>query len=458
MSNRDRQVLIIDDNETMLMAMSESLEREGYRVAAHTDAQQALEQFKAGPFPLVITDLRMAPLDGLAVLNAVKAQQPLCEVLLISAYGNVEKAVEAMRLGAADFLTKPFSNEELRVRVDRLFEKIEKNRQLSHLEDENRYLTEELESRYAEMIGRSPAMKRIYDLIRRVASDDSAVLIEGESGTGKELVARAIHQSGKRADKPFIRVNCGALNDNLLESELFGHEKGAFTGAIRQRKGRFELADGGTLFLDEVSEISPHLQVKLLRAVQQKEFERVGGEETLRVDIRIVAASNRKLLQEVHAGTFREDLYYRLNIIPVTLPPLRERAEDIPLLAEYFLQRLNRQKKKNYGFSDEALKRMMHYAWPGNIRELENMVERLVVISPEAVITAETIDAFLGGQPARGLAALDRLPLDEALAVYEKRRLEEALEQCGHNRSQTARTLGIKTSALYYKLEKYGLL
>ncbi|HED10370.1 MAG TPA: sigma-54-dependent Fis family transcriptional regulator [Caldithrix abyssi] len=458
MSNRDRQVLIIDDNETMLMAMSESLEREGYRVTAHTDAQQALEQFKAGPFPLVITDLRMAPLDGLAVLNAVKAQQPLCEVLLISAYGNVEKAVEAMRLGAADFLTKPFSNEELRVRVDRLFEKIEKNRQLSHLEDENRYLTEELESRYAEMIGRSPAMKRIYDLIRRVASDDSAVLIEGESGTGKELVARAIHQSGKRADKPFIRVNCGALNDNLLESELFGHEKGAFTGAIRQRKGRFELADGGTLFLDEVSEISPHLQVKLLRAVQQKEFERVGGEETLRVDIRIVAASNRKLLQEVHAGTFREDLYYRLNIIPVTLPPLRERAEDIPLLAEYFLQRLNRQKKKNYGFSDEALKRMMHYAWPGNIRELENMVERLVVISPEAVITAETIDAFLGGQPARGLAALDRLPLDEALAVYEKRRLEEALEQCGHNRSQTARTLGIKTSALYYKLEKYGLL
>ncbi len=458
MSNRDRQVLIIDDNETMLMAMSESLEREGYRVAAHTDAQQALEQFKAGPFPLVITDLRMAPLDGLAVLNAVRAQQPLCEVLLISAYGNVEKAVEAMRLGAADFLTKPFSNEELRVRVDRLFEKIEKNRQLSHLEDENRYLTEELESRYAEMIGRSPAMKRIYDLIRRVASDDSAVLIEGESGTGKELVARAIHQSGKRADKPFIRVNCGALNDNLLESELFGHEKGAFTGAIRQRKGRFELADGGTLFLDEVSEISPHLQVKLLRAVQQKEFERVGGEETLRVDIRIVAASNRKLLQEVHAGTFREDLYYRLNIIPVTLPPLRERAEDIPLLAEYFLQRLNRQKKKNYGFSDEALKRMMHYAWPGNIRELENMVERLVVISPEAVITAETIDAFLGGQPARGLAALDRLPLDEALAVYEKRRLEEALEQCGHNRSQTARTLGIKTSALYYKLEKYGLL
>ena len=458
MSNRDRQVLIIDDNETMLMAMSESLEREGYRVAAHTDAQQALEQFKAGPFPLVITDLRMAPLDGLAVLNAVKAQQPLCEVLLISAYGNVEKAVEAMRLGAADFLTKPFSNEELRVRVDRLFEKIEKNRQLSHLEDENRYLTEELESRYAEMIGRSPAMKRIYDLIRRVASDDSAVLIEGESGTGKELVARAIHQSGKRADKPFIRVNCGALNDNLLESELFGHEKGAFTGAIRQRKGRFELADGGTLFLDEVSELSPHLQVKLLRAVQQKEFERVGGEETLRVDIRIVAASNRKLLQEVHAGTFREDLYYRLNIIPVTLPPLRERAEDIPLLAEYFLQRLNRQKKKNYGFSDEALKRMMHYAWPGNIRELENMVERLVVISPEAVITAETIDAFLGGQPARGLAALDRLPLDEALAVYEKRRLEEALEQCGHNRSQTARTLGIKTSALYYKLEKYGLL
>ncbi len=458
MSLGDKRILIIDDNETMLMGMSESLNRQGYRVTACTDAEEAMEKFKAAPFPLVISDLRMAPLDGMAVLNVVKQWRPQSEVLMISAYGNVEKAVEAMKLGAVDFMTKPFSNEELRLRVDRIFERIDKNRQLHHLEDENRYLTEELASRYPEMIGRSPVMQKIHDMIRRVASEDSAVLIEGESGTGKELVARALHQSGKRADKPFIRVNCGALNDNLLESELFGHEKGAFTGAIRQRKGRFELADGGTLFLDEISEVSQRLQVKLLRAVQQKEFERVGGEKTLKVNIRIVTASNRKLLKAVQAGEFREDLYYRLNIIPISLPPLRERVEDIPLLATFFLQKLNRQMKKNLRFSEEALKSLSRYSWPGNIRELENMVERLVVISSETLISAATIEAYLGGEQARGMAVLDRLPLDEALELYEKRRVKEALEHCGYNRSKTARMLGIKTGALYYKLEKHGLL
>ncbi len=458
MNDPAREILIIDDNETMLLGMRESLQRDGYRVSAFGDPTRALSMFRDAPVPLVISDLRMEPLDGIEVLRKIKAMQPETEVLMISAYGTVEKAVRAMKLGAADFMTKPFGNEELRLRVGKIFKQIENRHRLRQLQDENRYLSEEIERRYPEMLGHSPAMKKVFELIRRAADQDSAVLIEGESGTGKELVARALHQGGKRADRPFVRVNCGALNDNLLESELFGHEKGAFTGAVKARKGRFELADGGTLFLDEIAEISPGLQVKLLRAVQQKEFERVGGEETLHVDIRIVAATNRRLMREVREGRFREDLYYRLNIIPIHMPPLRERVEDIPLLARSFLDRFNATQKKSFTFSGSALRIMQAYSWPGNIRELENMVERLAVISNTAVIDGDAVSAILTAGPRGRETVLDTMPLDKALAAYEKQRIERMYERCQRNKSKTARMLGIKTSALYYKLEKYNLL
>ncbi len=450
-------IFVIEDNHTMRLGMTESLRREGYTIQDFPGGAEALEKFKKSPAPLVITDLRMSPINGIEVLKQIKEMNPQTEILLISAYGTIEDAVEAMRLGAADFMTKPFSNDELRIRVKNLLQKIEKDRMIDRLKEENLYLQEEIAGEYERMIGNAKSIRAIFALIERIAVEESAVLIEGESGTGKELVARAIHSQSHRKNRPFVRVNCGALNDNLLESELFGHEKGSFTGALHQKKGRFELSDGGTLFLDEIGDISPAMQIKLMRVLQEKEFERVGGEKTIKVDVRIIAATNKDLSNLIAKNEFREDLYYRLNVIPIKLPALRERKEDIPLLVEHFLSRLNERRATEKKISQSGLQMLKNYNWPGNIRELENLIERLYVISPDSKISEELIAHYLVNSKQIP-KSYDNMALEDAMYAFEKNMIAQALKQANGVKNRAAKILGIRTSALYYKLEKFGLI
>jgi DNA-binding NtrC family response regulator len=450
-------IYVVEDNETMRLGMVESLRRERYQVADFDNAPAALEKFRQKPVQIVIVDLKMEPMDGLELLGHIKNIAPDIQVLMISAYGSVEVAVEAMKNGAADFLTKPFSPEELRIRVKKLAERIRQNKKIETLEEQNLLLQQDLGKHFQELIGHSKPMREVFTVIEKVAKEETSILIKGESGTGKELVARAIHARSPRKDKPFIRVNCGALNENLLESELFGHEKGAFTGAIKQKKGRFELAHEGTLFLDEIGDITPAMQIKLLRVLQEKEFERVGGEETLRVDVRIISATNQNLEQLMEEGKFREDLYYRLSVIPVKLPSLRERKEDIPLLANHFLKKFEREtRKSNYQIDSTGMDLLKQYPWPGNIRELENLMERLVVISPQPVISAELIGRHFG-KSVTHFTLLENLPLEDALYQFEKNLIQQALKDADGIKNKAAKRLGLKTSTLYYKMEKFGL-
>jgi two-component system response regulator HydG len=449
------EILIIEDNNAMRFGMSETLQREGYNVSDFADPADALDVFSKKPVLLVITDLRMDNLTGIDVLKKVKKINPPSEVIIVSAYGSVDTAVEAMHFGAADFITKPFSNEELRVRVKKIFSQICQRDKLDKLEQTNIYLNEELSRSFPDIIGNSKAMHAVFALIDKVAQGDSTILIEGESGTGKELVARAIHRKSDRADMPFVRVNCGALNDNLLESELFGHEKGAFTGAVKQRKGRFELAEGGTLFLDEIGDISLTMQVKLLRVLQEKEFERVGGEYTIKCDVRVISATNKNLQQAVSENKFREDLFYRLSVIPFTLPALRERKEDIEVLVNFFINKLAR--GRHPVISGEVMQAFKNYSWPGNIRELENLIERLLVISGDDEIELPQVAQYLG-QNVSATTNFNGLLLDEAVARFEKGLIQHAMKQANGVKNRAAKILGIRTSALYYKLEKYGLI
>jgi len=449
-------ILIVEDNSTMRLGMVETLKRDGFSVKDFSSGPEALDYVKKSPASLAIVDLKMEPMDGIEVLRQIKKLEPGTEVLMISAYGTVETAVEAIKSGAADFLTKPFSPQELRIRVQKIFEKIAQQEQIRQLQEENWLLKEEIDSPFKEIIGRSPAIRQIFKLIQQVAKEDSTVLIEGESGTGKELVARAIHRLSPRNGKPFIKINCGALNDNLLESELFGHEKGAFTGALRQKKGRFELADGGTIFLDEIGDISPALQIKLLRVIQEREFERVGGETTISVNVRIISATNQNLQQAILEGKFREDLFYRLSVIPIRIPPLRDRREDIPLLVQHFLSVMAEKRgQPPRSISEEGMALLMQYPWPGNIRELENFIERLVVTTPNSEISAAEIARYLGTQPTIH-QSYENLPLEMAVENFERNLIIQALRESGGNKSQAARKLNIKLSTLYYKLEKYG--
>jgi two-component system, NtrC family, response regulator HydG len=453
---QDSQILIIEDNNTMRFGMTETLQREGFSVSDFADPVMAVDHFKNTPSALVISDLRMDNMSGVDVLKEVKKINPASEVIIVSAYGTVDTAVEAMHLGAADFITKPFSNEELRIRVKKIFSQIYRNDKLQKLEQTNLYLNEEISRSFPEIIGKSPAMNAVFALIDKVAGGNSTILIQGESGTGKELVARAIHRKSERQEMPFVRVNCGALNDNLLESELFGHEKGSFTGAVKQRKGRFELAEGGTLFLDEIGDISATMQVKLLRVLQEKEFERVGGEETIKSDVRVISATNKNLQQAVSEGKFREDLFYRLSVIPFTLPALRERKDDIEILVDFFMDKLAK-KEKQPKISSEVMQALKSYSWPGNIRELENLIERLLVISSEDEIKLPQVVQYLGN----GVSAsnnLNGLPLDEAMGRFEKGLIQHAMKEANGVKNRAAKILGIRTSALYYKLEKYGFI
>jgi len=452
------EIIIIEDNDTMRLGIIESLKRENYKVSGFDNGPEAMDMFKS-KFPfLAIVDLKMEPMNGIEVLAKIKELNSSTEVLMISAYGTVDDAVKAMQFGAADFLTKPFSPDELRIRVKNIRQKIQNEKKIESLIEQNKLLNDELFAGSDKIIGESGSIKEIFSVVNQVAEKDSTVLIRGESGTGKELIAKAIHTKSNRADQPFIKINCGALNDNLLESELFGHEKGAFTGAIKLKKGRFELADGGTLFLDEIGDVSSAMQVKLLRVLQEGEFERVGGETTLKTDARIISATNQDLQKLIYKEKFREDLFYRLSVIPINLPSLRERKDDIPLLVNYFLGKMaskNRQKHKE--IDQDGMRLLVEYSWPGNIRELENLIERLVVISKGDKIESSLIARHLTGAGVIN-KGFENLPLEEAMFSFEKNLIVQAMKKADGVKNRAAKILGIKTSVLYYKLEKYGLM
>lgn len=380
-------VLIIDDEKNYLIILEDLLSEEGHHVLTAESGREGLELARNNDLDVVVTDMKMPGMDGMEVLEQVRAFNSDLPVIMMTAFGTVEKAVEAMKKGAFHYILKPFENEELKVLVQKAVEHHQLLRQ-------NRQMKEILEGQhhFDNIVGKSEPMERVYALIRKVAPTKATVLITGESGTGKELIARAIHFNSPRKNGPFISVNCGALPENLLESELFGHERGAFTGAVGLRKGRFELAHGGTLFLDEISEMSPPLQVKLLRALQEMRFERVGGTETLQVDVRVVAASNRNLKEEVAAGRFRSDLFFRLNVVHVQLPPLRARPSDIPLLAHHFLKKYQKQTgREDLRLRADTLRALLNYSWPGNVRELENVIERAVILCSDREITPEDL-------------------------------------------------------------------
>jgi two-component system response regulator HydG len=453
--------LVVEDNQTMREGIAQVLAKMGHEVLQAEDGQQGVEMALARPCDLVITDYRLPGLDGIELLQQVKLHAPASEVVVITAYGTIGLAVQAMQEGAADFITKPFSHEELRVKVEKTLRRLEERRELERVSAENLYLRQELEGRlnFGEIIGESQKMKEVYATVEKVAPTDATVLIYGESGTGKELIARAIHRASRRRERPFVRVHCGALAEGVLESELFGHERGAFTGALRRKRGRFELAHTGSIFLDEVGDIPQATQLKLLRVLQEKEFERVGGEETLTVDVRIIAATNRDLAQLVREGGFREDLYYRLHIVPIFLPPLRARREDIPALAYHFLGRLAKELgKPGLSMDEAAMAQLCRYHWPGNVRELENVLERAAVLAERDTITVADLPLLAVPEAdAVGPDTQGSLELEPVLERIERAYLERALAMASGVKTEAARLLGLKPSALYYKLAKYGL-
>jgi two-component system, NtrC family, response regulator HydG len=459
-SNLKLKILVIDDNEAVREGILQTLLKDGHSAKGFSDGESAAAAPDLTEYDAVITDYKMAGINGLDLLKKIKSRCPEIEVIMITAYGSIELAVNAMKEGAWDFLTKPFNGEELRLKIERLAKKIFSDRQARQLADENEYYRSLEAGRfnYSEIIGESPAIKEVYAKLKKIAASDTSVYISGESGTGKELVARAVHNDSARRDKPFVTVNCAALAEGVLESELFGHEKGAFTGALKAKKGRFELAHNGTLFLDEIGDIPPATQVKLLRVIQEKNFERVGGENTIHVDVRIITATNRDLAKEIKTGRFREDLLYRLYVLPVHLPPLRQRKEDIPLLARHFLAEFAKTgsseiKELNQG----ALTALAAYHWPGNIRELRNVLERAFILSSGSVIAIE--DLHLGHFDQSGTElAHNGLNLNARLDELEKELLEQAMKAAEGVKARAARLLGIKESALYYKLEKFNMI
>ncbi len=455
------RILVVEDNEVLREAIVEVLENEGHLVRATDSAEAALEAVQREIPDLVLTDLRLPGESGVELCRELKAVDPFIEVMVLTAFGTVEVAVTAMQSGAFDFLTKPVRMDHLSSKVRQALQVRSDRTALSRERERRFYLEQEVREAFNEgqIIGRSPAMQKVYATIDKVAQSPSSVLITGESGTGKELVARAIHMRSERKDAPFVRVNCGALAEGVLESELFGHVRGAFTGAVKQRRGRFELANGGVLFLDEIADINQAVQVKLLRVLQEKEFELVGGEQTISVDVRIIAATNRDLQEDLNSGHFRDDLYYRLHVIPIHVPPLRERRDDIAILAEHFIKKIcaNIQSQPVH-LSPGAMHILSQYGWPGNVRELENVIERAIVLC-EGDRIEESDLAFLSSSVSSSVKLpAGLLPLNQALGDLEKALIERALEQAGGIKTEAARLLEIKPSALYYKLEKYGLL
>jgi DNA-binding NtrC family response regulator len=464
LENGHINILIVDDEPLVRHSLSELLTLEGYTVTTASNGKEALEYLKLYTTDLVISDIRMPEMDGVELLRHIKLNYNDTQVILITSYGSIENAVEAMKEGAFDYITKPIIDSEIRILIQRLI----RQRQLV---DENISLREKLSSsektRFVDIIGKDQKMQKIYGLIEAIATTRATVLIYGESGTGKRLIAHAIHQCNpQEKDKPFVEVSCGALTETLLESELFGHVKGAFTGAIKDKMGRFELADGGTIFLDEIDAFSPALQVKLLRALQEGEFERVGDSKTVKVDVRVISATNQNLQELIAQGKFRKDLYYRLNIINIDVPPLRDRKGDIPLLVADFLEKhTKRLGKKVQSIADETLALLINYDWPGNVRELENVIERATILTQGPTINPENLPEFLhqpekqnGAAVLVAAGAIDGLALKNALQAPEKDLIVKALDSVSWNRNEAAKNLGINRTTLYKKMVKYGLL
>lgn len=456
-----QSILIVDDEPNYQIVLTELLKDAGFEVFTADSAEEALPLVRDTDLDLVLSDMKMPGMDGIEFLRRVKEQDRELPVILITAYAEVERAVEAMSLGAFTYLAKPFSNQQLVANARKAIEHYALVREIRRLREEAA-----TRSSFAGMIGKSPSMRTVYQLIEKVAPTAAPVLITGESGTGKELVARAIHGLSPRKDEPFISVNCAALSEHLLESELFGHEKGAFTDAVAMRKGRFELADGGTLFLDEIGEMSPLLQAKLLRVLQEKTFERVGGAQTLRSDVRILAATNRDLKDEIERGAFRDDLYYRLNVIQIHLSPLRERTDDIPPLVTHFIEKCGKNMGKKLDISLDALRLLVSLPWEGNVRELENTIERAAILCENDLITPEDVQP--GGElPQHGHPWSESLnlaqfipegtPLAEIMDGIEERLVREALEAADYVQARAAKQLGITKSLLQYKMKKYKL-
>lgn len=411
LARKKHKILIVDDQQGMRQLMQKVINSSGKECSTAKSGEEALELLEKKRFDLVVSDIKMPTMDGIELLRRIKERSADMPVILITAYASLDSTISAVREGASDYIVKPFTNDQLLI-------SIEKALRMSSLEEDNRIMREQLHSDYGfeNIIGVSRPMQEIFDVIERVSGSSASVLITGETGTGKEVVAKAIHYSGPRKDKPFIAVSCAALPETLLESELFGHEKGAFTDAIASKKGRFELANGGTLFLDEIGEVSPSMQIKLLRVLQEEEFERIGGTETIKVDVRIIAASNKDLVTGAKEGRFREDLYYRINVVPLSIPPLRERLEDVPLLIEHFLNKCkfcveNKQKKS---ISPEAIKALESYDWPGNVRELENTIERASVLSKSDIITIDDLPQGIVSSFTEGEFPVVGLPIELA--------------------------------------------
>ncbi len=460
-------IFIVDDNDAMREGMAVTLKKSGHEVLAFRSGLEAVAAFGKRAADVVVTDLKMEGMDGIEVTRRLREQNPHAVVLLVTAFATVETAVEAMKLGATDFIQKPFSPDVLRAKVESAAELALTRAQVVRLSAQNEVLRSDAQLKTGtSLVGQSEPLKRLIGQIQRAAQSDATVFVHGESGTGKELVARMLHDLSPRKDGPFVVTHCAALAETLLESELFGHEKGSFTGAVKRKLGRFELADKGTIFLDEIGELSQSVQTKLLRVLQEHEVQRVGGEETVRVDVRVISATHRDLKREVEAGRFREDLFYRLHIVPLEVPPLRERPEDIGLLATHFVEKhKSRINPAIRGLSPEALSALGRYAWPGNVRELENCIEQSLVFTEGETIEERSLPAFLQG--AKAVAAQfegsipvpsGERPLPEILDDLERQLISRAFEKARHVKTETARLLGIKTSALYYKLEKYGFI
>ena len=454
------KILVVDDEKSLREVMSIMLKRAGYEVTEASDGEQAIGQVNREIYDLVITDLRMPKADGMDVLKAVKSSSPETVVLVVTAFGTADSAVEAMKQGAYDYLTKPFQVDEVQLIIRNALEK-------RRLSTENMLLKREMasQSSFAQIVGQSEAMQKVFDVVRKVADSKSNVLICGESGTGKELVARAIHYNSARSPMPFVAVNCSAVPETLLESELFGHMKGSFTGAVANKAGLFEIANGGTIFLDEIGDTTPAIQVKLLRVIQEREFRRVGGTQDMKVDVRVVAATNRDLEKAVADGSFREDLYYRLDVIPIRLPPLRLRAGDIPLLVAHFLEKFAQESGRMAPtLTAEAMHVLLGHEWRGNVRELENLIERVVAFSTGNTVTDTDIRGWLHHavtpQQSQGIPTdlpEDGLDLEGLINGIEKDLLMRALERSKWVKKKAARLLKLNTRSFRYRLEKYAI-
>jgi DNA-binding NtrC family response regulator len=447
------KVMVIDDEPLMRITVQDALVADGYKVTTAETGEKGLTLLRENQADILITDLKLPDVDGIQILKEIKAISPETQLIMITAYGSIDSAVTAMKEGASDYLTKPFAMDELLLIIKRLL-------RMKQLEEENISLRKRVEERYGleGLVGKSPRMLKIYELIETVAQTDTTVLIYGESGTGKELVANAIHLRSPRKNGPFVKVNCAALPETLLESELFGHEKGAFTGAMRQRKGRFEIADGGTVFLDEIGDISFGVQVKLLRVLQERQFERVGGNETLSVDVRLICATQRDLKEEIQKETFREDLYYRLNVVPIILPPLRERREDILFLTDHFIDKFSQKMNKEItGLSEDAKTLLLKYLFPGNIRELENMLERAIALLKGKVIQAEDLPEEVCGGESLAQIVCEKVraskPLSSATRIFEKEYIQSVLEKTKGKKGEAAEILGISRKTLWEKIK-----